>query len=278
MGASDASPHESLEAIELVEKHTKGAPAVGRALTILEALSTSRKGLTLSQIVRTARVPRSSAFYIMNTLEECGYVVRSSPRARYTFTPKLFALANRSVIGLDLRERAAPFLRLLAEQTQLTVHIAVISQNDVVLIDKVGPSGHPSLPTWIGKRLPIHCTGTGKALLAYMSEVEIEHHFRQGFIRYNDNTIVSPAKMKEELSKIRAGGYAYDDEEETIGLRCIGAPLFAGGEQPVAAISIAGTVAEINEENVIELSNLVRTAAKRISASLTGAGIDSTDH
>ena len=274
---SDANLHESFGATELIDKHTKGAPAVGRALTILEALSTSRKGLTLSQIVRTARVPRSSAFYILNTLEECGYVVRSSPRARYTFTGKLFALANRSVIGLDLRERAAPFLRLLADRTQLTVHIAVISQNDVVLIDKVAPNGRPSLPTWIGKRLPIHCTGTGKALLAHMSEEEIEYHFRHGFIRYNDNTIVSPAKMKEELSKIRASGYAYDDEEETIGLRCIGAPLFAGGEQPVAAISIAGTVAEINEENVAELSNLVRTAAKRISASLAGAGVDSSD-
>jgi DNA-binding IclR family transcriptional regulator len=85
--------------------------------------------------------------------------------------------------------------------------------------------------------------------------------------------------MKEELTKIPASGYAHDDEEETIGLRCIGAPLFAGGEQPVvAAISIAGTIAEINEENVAELSNLVRTAAKRISASLAGAGVDSSDH
>jgi DNA-binding IclR family transcriptional regulator len=178
---------------------------------------------------------------------------------------------------LGLREQAIPFLRLLAEQTQLTVHIAVISQNDVVLIDKVAPMGKPSLPTWVGKRLPIHCTGTGKALLAYMSEHEIDHHFRHGFIRYNDNTIVSPARMKEELSKIRTNGYAYDDEEETIGLRCIGAPLFSGDGRPVAAISIAGTIAEINEENIAQLADLVKTAAKQISSSLASSGIESTD-
>ena len=259
---------------EQQETHDKGAPAVARALTILEALAASRKGLTLSQIVRTAKVPRSSAFYIMKTLEDCGYVFRGSPRARYTFTPKLFAIANRSVIGLGVREQAVPFLRVLAEQSQMTVHIAVISQDDVVLIDKVAPSGHPQLPTWVGKRLPIHCTGTGKALMAYMPEDQIEHHIRQGFVRYNDNTIVSPAKMREELGKIRANGFAFDDEEETIGLRCIGAPLFDGGEQPVAAISIAGTIAEINEENLSELSNLVKHTAKRISANLLAAGID----
>jgi len=253
---------------ELPPMHDKGAPAVARALSILEALSTSRKGLTLSQIVRSAGVPRSSAFYIMNTLENCGYVFRGSPRSRYTFTPKLFAIANRSVIGLGVREQALPFLRILAEQSKLTVHLAVVSQDDVVLIDKVAPTGYPQLPTWVGKRLPIHCTGTGKALMAYMAEDQLEHHFRQGFIRYNENTIVSAAKMREELAKIRANGFALDDEEETIGLRCIGAALFDGGAHSVAAISIAGTTAEINAENLNELSKLVKTAANKISANL----------
>jgi DNA-binding IclR family transcriptional regulator len=256
------------------EAYDKGAPAVARAMTILEALATSRKGLTLSQIVRVAKVPRSSAFYIMNTLEHCGYVSRGSPRARYTFTPKLFAIANRSVIGLGLREQALPFLRELAERSQLTVHVAVISQDDVVLIEKVAPSGHPQLATWVGKRLPIHCTGTGKALMSYMPQEQLEHHFRQGFIRYNDNTIVSPARMREELGKIRANGFAFDDEEETIGLRCIGAPLFDGGEQPVAAISVAGTIAEINEENLTELTQMVKNTALAISAHLVDSGID----
>ncbi|MEO8127891.1 MAG: IclR family transcriptional regulator [Bryobacteraceae bacterium] len=254
------------------EGHEKGAPAVARALVILEALAASRKGLTLSQIVRAAKVPRSSAYYIMNTLEHSGYVFRSSPRARYTFTPKLFAMANRSVIGLGLREQALPFLRELAEHSQLTVHAAVISQDDVVLIEKVAPSGYPPLPTWVGKRLPIHCTGAGKALMSYMPQEQLEHHFRQGFIRYNDNTIVSPARMKLELERIRANGFAFDDEEETVGLRCIGAPLFDGGEQPVAAISIAGTIAEINDENLNDLARMVKNTAQAISARLVESG------
>lgn len=246
-------------------------PSVRRALGIFEILASSKKGLTLSQIARSAGVARSSAFYILNTLEECGYVHRNSSRGRYTFTSKLFDLANRSMIGLGVREHATPFLRKLAQQTGLTAHLAMISQDELVLIDRVAPAGQQQLPTWIGKRLPIHCTGTGKALMAYMPEEQLHHHFQQGFIRYNENTIVSAVKLREELAKTRANGYAFDDEEETIGLRCIGAPVFGDDDLAVAAVSVAGTTAQINEETLKSLSEEVMRTAESISSSLRGS-------
>jgi DNA-binding IclR family transcriptional regulator len=248
----------------------KSVPSVRRALGIFEMLASSKKGLTLSQIARTAGVARSSAFYILNTLEECGYVHRKSSRGRYTFTSKLFDLANRSMIGLGLREHAAPFLRRLAQHTGLTAHLAVISQDELVLIDRVAPAASQQLPTWIGKRLPIHCTGTGKALMAYMPDEQLRHHFQQGFVRYNENTIVSTAKLREELARIRANGYAYDDEEETIGLRCIGAAILGEGGFAVAAVSVAGTTAQINDETREMLSREVMGTAGSISTSLHG--------
>lgn len=251
-------------AVPKVEKYKKSVPSVQRVLAIFEMLAPSHRGLTLSQISRNLSVARSSAFYILNTLEQSGYLYRESPRGRYMFTTKLFGLANSSLVSLGVRERAAPLLRELMEQTQLTVHLAVIMQNELVLIDKVAPRGASQLATWVGKRLPIHCTGAGKALMAFMPEIQLDALFRQGLIRYNENTIVSPKKLREEIQRIRSNGFAIDDEEETLGLRCIGAPVFDYNQHAIAAISIAGTTTQINDENVATLSGVVKLAADRI--------------
>jgi DNA-binding IclR family transcriptional regulator len=154
------------------------------------------------------------------------------------------------------------------QQTGLTAHLALISQAELVLIDKISPPESEPLPTWIGKRLPIHCTATGKVLMAYMPEEQLEHHIQQGFIRYNENTIVSAARLKQELKKIRLTGLALDDEEETLGLRCIGAAVFDAEKKAVAAISVAGTTTEINEDTLKGLAPLIKATAEAISLSM----------
>ena len=181
----------------------KVVPAAQRVLAVLELLMASRKGLAVSEIARSLGLARSTTFYIVNTIEECGYIYRTSPRGRYTFTAKLLELAGRSLGCLGVREPAAPFLRTLMQKTGLTVHLGVIAQNEVVLIDKVAPAAGQSLATWVGKRMPIHCTGMGKALMAYLPEEQIDYHIKQGLIRYNENTIVSAGKLKDELLRIR---------------------------------------------------------------------------
>lgn len=250
------------------ERHKKVVPAAQRVLAVLEILAASRKGLTVSEIARSLGLARSSTFYLINTIEEYGYIYRTSPRGRYTITAKLFELASRSLGCLGVREPAAPFLRTLMQQTGLTVHLGVISQNEVVLIDKVAHTGGQQMATWVGKRLPIHCTGMGKALMAYLPEEQIEYHIKLGLIRYNENTIVSASKLKDELLRIRSHGFAIDDEEETVGLRCIGAPMFDKNNQAIAAISIVGTTTQISDEKLDGLARVVRQTAAAISAHL----------
>src|SRR5262245_51999453 len=97
-------------------KTEKKAPAVDRALMILEMLASARKGLTLSEISRNLGIGRSSVFYILTSLEQHGYVTRPDPRGRFVFTPKLFDLANTSLVGLGIRQQAAPDLRILMER------------------------------------------------------------------------------------------------------------------------------------------------------------------
>jgi DNA-binding IclR family transcriptional regulator len=252
------------------ERHKKIVPAAQRVLAVLELLMASRKGLAVSEIARSLGLARSTTFYIINTIEECGYIYRTSPRGRYTFTAKLLELASRSLGCLGVREPAAPFLRTLMQKTGLTVHLGVIAQNEVVLIDKVAPAASQQLATWVGKRMPIHCTGLGKALMAYEREEQIEYHIKQGLIRYNENTIVSASKLRDELARIRSNGYALDDEEETVGLRCIGAPVFDKNDQAVAAISIAGTSEQLSDEKLDPLVRAVKQAAVSVSSHLSG--------
>ncbi len=181
------------------------------------------------------------------------------------FGLKLFSLANMALSGLSVRQQAVPFLNALREKTRLTVNMAILEHNEVVLIAKIEPPGIFRLATWVGQRLPLHCTGLGKSLIAYLPEVELDRLIKPGLLRHNENTIVSPKKLKEHLVQIRQLGYAIDDEEANIGLRGIGAPILDPTGRPIASISVAGTTAEITTENLSLLAEKVKQAAVAIS-------------
>src|SRR5215831_1733932 len=104
-----------MESAAVRQRRKKSVPAAQRVLAVLELLMASRKGLALSEIARGLGLPRSTTFYLINTIEECGYIYRTSPRGRYTFTAKLLELASRSLGCLGVREPAAPFLDVDAE-------------------------------------------------------------------------------------------------------------------------------------------------------------------
>jgi DNA-binding IclR family transcriptional regulator len=184
------------------------------------------------------------------------------------FGVKLFTLANTGLGGLGVRQQAAPFLKTLGQKTKLTVNMAILEQNEVVLIEKVEPPSIFRLATWVGQRLPLHCTGLGKALLAYLPEAELDHIIKAGLLRHNENTIVSAKKLKEHLELVRKLGYAVDNEEATIGLRGIGAPILDGDSQAIASISVSGTTTQITEDNLTSLAGNVRQTATEISRCL----------
>jgi DNA-binding IclR family transcriptional regulator len=251
---------------------TQSVPALERSLTILEMLAKSRRGLGLSELARNLQVPKSSMHCLLLTLERRGYLHRHKHTHRYLFGLKLFSLANMALAKIELREQAAPLLRTLMESTGLTVHMAILDQDGVVLVDKVEPPSIFKLATWIGKRMDAHCTGVGKALIAHISEEELDALIkRHGLPRHNENTISSGKKLKDALAKVRKVGYAVEDEEDEIGLRCIGSALFDKTDRVVAAISIAGTVSQITDEKLASLISKVKRIASDISLEL---GVD----
>lgn len=244
------------------------APALERGLAILEALAKSRGGLTLSQLTRYLDLPKSSAFCLLRTLEQAGYIFRDPDSGKYSVSLRICQLANLALNGIGLREKARPLLRRLCEETRLTVHMAILEHGSCVLIEKMSPSGVYPIATWVGKQLDLHCTAIGKAIAAYLPEDTLTDLLReQGLLRHNENTICSIARLKRELALVRERRYSLDDEEEEISVRCIGAPLF-DGSTVVGAMSLVGTTGEIDGDTLQPLASLVIETAARISEQL----------
>ncbi|HEX8984879.1 MAG TPA: IclR family transcriptional regulator [Bryobacteraceae bacterium] len=243
---------------------TQSVPALERALLILEYLAKSRHGATLSQLSRKLELPKSTSHALLLTFERCGYVHREEQTGRYRLGTRLYALANMALSGISLRDQAAPFLQKLMRDTGLTVHLAILEQGEAVLIDRVEPPGVPHVSTWVGKRMGLHCTALGKALIAHLPEAQVEDMVRrQGLLRHNENTIASLKRLRQACELVQQSGYAIDDEEEEIGVRCIGTPVINGHGDVVAAISVSGNTTQV--ENVAALAVRVKETALAIS-------------
>ena len=171
---------------------------------------------------------------------------------------------------MEIVKVARPYIEELVEKCDETVDLGVYDKNEVVFVDKKESTRSVRMVSSIGKRLPLHCTGTGKALLAFLPESEIDKVISRGLARYTDNTITTPEDLRRELAKIRTDGYAVDRQEFEMGVKCVGAPVLDPDGRAVAAISIAGPAARITDERIPSLAEMVKAAADRISRDLHG--------
>lgn len=244
-------------------------PSIERALTVLEFLAQSNRGFSISEMSRRLGIPKSSTHLILATLERRGFLRKNTQNRRYCFGLKLVGLSRRALENLDLREAAKPFLRTLVQKTGLTAHMAVLEASEAVIIEKIQPPGAEKLATWIGRRLDLNCTGVGKALLSGLSDDEFDRVIRaRGFARHNGRTVISVNALKQEIARIRQLGYAFDDEEDEVGYRCVGALVVDEMRKGVSAISVAGRTSQIPDERIPFLANSVAQVAAKISEHL----------
>lgn len=246
---------------------SSSVPSIDRALRIFELLADSRRGLSLSEISRTLKLPKSSTCLIVSTLERKGYLQKNVVTGKYCFGLKLLSLSRTALENLDLRHLGRPYLRKLAQETRLTVHMAILERGEAVIIDKIEAPGLVKLATWVGRRMDVNCTGVGKALIAFLPKEEFDQQIRGKVLaKHNDQSIVSIRALERELTEVRNLGYSFDDEEDEIGLRCIGAPIFDSAGVVLAALSVSGTTSQLPLESVSDVAKKVKQAADAISS------------
>ena len=241
------------------------ASSVERAIAILEYLDSSRRGLNISEIGRKLNIPKSSAHVIIVTLERLGYVQKKEDSLHYMLGLKAYGLGLGMMKSLSLSEAALPHMRALSNQLHLPSHLAVPDGDQGVYIQKVDTPGLIKIDTYVGRRMDLHCTGVGKTILAYGPQ-ELHDRFlaKQVYIRYTRNTLTSPRMMQREISKIRKLGFAVDDEEEELAVRCVAVPVFQNSRF-AAALSVTGTTAQLPMSAIDEIAAVLRTTAEAIA-------------
>ncbi len=241
--------------------------AVERGLAMLEAIAQRSGGMTNSEISRQLAIPKSSASYILRALERRGYVRREPDTGKYRIGLKVLNLGRGALTGLDVREAALPILRQLVERSELSAHLAILDHGEAVYIERVEAPGFVKMDTWVGRRMEVHSTAVGKAIVAYLPQADVEATIKErGLKRRTPKTITVASRFLQELERVRARGYAVDDEENSLGVRCVAAPVLDGLGKVRASVGVSGTTSQITEANLQKIGRLVKEAARKIGA------------
>jgi DNA-binding IclR family transcriptional regulator len=243
--------------------------AVERALAMLEAVAQEPEGLSNAEISRKLQIPKSSASYILRTLETQGYLNRNEESGKYRVGLKILSLSRGALSGIDVREVALPIMQHLMEKTGLTCHLAILDGPDAVYIEKVEPQGFIRMDTWVGRRMRVHATSVGKGLVAHIPQERLEKILHErGMEKRTPKTITTVPRLMKELEKVRAQGYAVDDEENNLGARCLGAPVFNQQGGIEASVGLSGTINQVNEQTMPRIVEALKDAARHISMQL----------
>jgi len=243
--------------------------SIERAADILELFLKYDQELSVKDISTKLSLSKSTVHGIIKTLEYRGYLQQNKDDLKYKLGLKLFELGNRVSQQFDLGKIARPIIKDLVDELQETVHLVVFERGEVIYIEKLDGPRALRIYSHVGKRAPIHCTGVGKAILAFQEEKDIELLLSSSDLEpYTEYTITDKDELKNHLHLIRKQGYSIDDEEIEVGLKCVAAPIFDHQEHVIGAISCAAPKVRMDEERLAEVIPRIQQAAASISQSL----------
>ncbi len=243
--------------------------SVARALAILDGLAEARRELALHEIAERLGLAKSTTHGLISTLKDFGYIEQCAFTSKYKLGLRLFEVGSIVALGWDVRTVAAPYIQKLLEEMRETVHLVILDKHKVLYIDKRETSESLRIASQVGMRLPAHCTGVGKVIMAYLEPEETREIIaRKGLPQYTRNTITDAVVLEAELSKVRKQGYAVDNQEIMDSLRCVAAPIRNQTGKIVSATSISGPISRMQGAHFEKAIDLVVRTANTISEKL----------
>lgn len=241
-----------------------------KGLRVLELVA-AEGPLSVSEVAVHLGMQRSASHRLLRTLLDCGYVAQDEG-SRYGLSLRLFELGNRNEGISEIRRAAAPYMLQLAEMFGETVNLGMWEDWSVVHIDKVESKEVLRSDSPVGERVSPHCIALGKAILAFRPPEEQERFLASApFESKSPNTLITRESMEAELARVREEGVAIDNEELSIGLCCVAAPIFVHGPQARFAMSVSGPSLRLTEGVRGEIREAIKRVARTLSAELGGS-------
>ena len=261
MGSLDAPPEAT------TGKYT--VQSVSRALDILDMIANVRSGLTLTEITKGSGLSKSASYSLIRTLVDRGYLQEVSDGPRYKLGMSLVRMGEIALDQMPLADLARQVLMHLSEELAMTSRVAVADEGQPVFIDRVDGPGTVRFHTPLGKKEHPYATSAGKAILSCLPDEQVKAICaRTGMIAKTTHTITSPEKLIEDLGLARARGFAIEDEEDALGVVCVGAPFFNHNGSVAGAISVTFMKLDLQTEQFLDIGRVVREHANQLSASL----------
>lgn len=245
--------------------------SVERSCALLDSLGRASDGLSLTQIVAALKIPYSTTHRLLTTLSAYGYVERDQDTKRYFLGLHILELQASIAKRFRLLDIAIPHMTKLVQEMSVTCHLAVLHEADVVYLESRRSYGDPffHLHTPPGRSVPAHCTALGKALLAHLPPNVLSVLLAdRSLVANTPRTITDAAELQRHLVEVRLRGYAVDDEEYSLGVRCIAAPIRCRTGEVIAAASVSGSKDQIMPEKDPEHASRVMAECEQVSREL----------
>jgi IclR family pca regulon transcriptional regulator len=214
--------------------------SLSRGLVLLSALSESSSPLSLTELSDQLHLSKSTIQRLTYTLQHLGYLGRHEETKKYFLGSKVVSLGFSIMRTLGLREIAVPFLEEASRELDEAVNLAILDGTEIVYVERIKTQGIFTINLHVGSRLPAYCTSTGKVMLAFLPQKRLEELLERIELKpFTCHTVKSKEELKRELKRIRERGFSINNEEGSIGLRSVAAPVRNYSGEVIAAVNIA---------------------------------------
>lgn len=244
-----------------------------RALSILMYLAEDDghpHGTSLTDLATGLQMSKSTVLRLVGPLREERLVDQDPESGHYRLGPQNALLGQLYLERLDIRRAASPLLHRLAQDVREAVHLVSFDPPEIVYIDKVESPQAVRMHSRVGGRQPAYCTATGKAFLAYATDDVLDKVIAAGMPSRTPATITSPEGLHAELAHIRERGYAIDDVENELDIRCVAAPAFNHSGAVVTAVSVSGPASRVTHDRLAEFGRQVIETTQALTDRLGG--------
>jgi len=247
-----------------------GVQSLDRAIALLDLVAAGN-GLSLTEVAEAASLPPSTCYRILATLQRRGMVEFETGGQLWHVGVETFRIGSAFLRRRKIAERGRDNMQALVDQCGETANLAIADEDSVVFVSQV--ETHEPIRAFFrpGTRSPIHASGIGKAILAHRAAEQVAASLtRSGLPRFTDFTLTTMAALAADLATVRARGFAIDDEERNLGMRCVGAAIFNEFAEAVAGLSISGPSVRLTPDAVARFGPRVRDAAARVTHAIAG--------